>query len=69
LNQWRAYGGDVGVAIGLRADHLVEMARRIDAHIGPIIYDVEHQQAIATALVDEFFERCDPTQSSGNVFD
>lgn len=57
LGQWRAYGGNGGVNIGLRFGKLASKTRSVFSILAPVIYDVERQRTLVGALIAEFIER------------
>jgi hypothetical protein len=58
LSQWRAYGGcPSGFAIGLRANHLREVAHEEGFYLAKSVYTPGDQELKIAELIEEFIER------------
>ena len=58
LSQWRAYaGGSGGFALGMRAEHLRDVAHQHGFYLVECLYTPADQQRAISELIDEFLKR------------
>jgi hypothetical protein len=51
LSQWRAYAGDYGFSLGLRTEHLREVAEEQGFFLAPCIYDYSDQEGVIKEII------------------